>query len=96
MNKKDIVRAVSQETGFSQKDITTILDLAQGAVTYALTQGEKVNISGFGIFEIVERAAREGVNPQTMEKITIPASKAVKYRASSTLKKAVRMLNSIS
>ena len=90
MNKKEIIKQISTKTGYSQKDITEVVDNFLGAISDALVDGSDVNLTGFGKFVVSERAARKGINPKTMEAIDIPASRAVKFKVSTTLKNAVK------
>lgn len=89
MNKVDFVAAVAEKAGISKKDAGKVVDAFAGVVTEALTKGEKVSLVGFGTFEVKERAAREGRNPQTGETMQIAASKAPAFKAGKTLKDAV-------
>lgn len=90
MNKKELIKAVATKTGFSQKDITEVVDVILGTITDTLSDGNEVNITGFGKFLVQERAAREGVNPRTGETLHIEASKAPKFKAGKALKDAVK------
>lgn len=90
MNKKELIKAVAAKTGFSQKDITEVVDVIFGTITDTLADGNEVNITGFGKFLVQERAAREGVNPRTGEALHIEASKAPKFKAGKALKDAVK------
>lgn len=94
MNKNDIIRAtkdiVSQELeGVTLKDTTVFVEATLKAIENALIAGDKVQLVGFGAFEIVERAARECKNPRTGEPVHVEASKAVKFKPSSALKAVV-------
>lgn len=86
MNKTDLVNVVSAETGLKKKDVDTVINAAIEAITTALKEGDKVQLIGFGTFEIKNVAAREGRNPQTGETITIDASKKASFSASKALK----------
>jgi DNA-binding protein HU-beta len=90
MQKTDFIKAVAEKTGISQKETKQVIDAALTVVEEALKRGEKVTLTGFGTFEVRERQAREGVNPQTRAKIKIPATKTPGFSASSTLKEAVK------
>jgi DNA-binding protein HU-beta len=90
MQKTDFIKAVAEKTGVSQKETKQVIDAALLVVEEALKRGEKVTLTGFGTFEVRERQAREGVNPQTRAKIKIPATKTPGFSASSTLKEAVK------
>ncbi len=89
MNKTELVHAIAKETGLSKKDASKALDALTGAVTKALKKKDKVQLVGFGTFETVKRAARNGKNPQTGATIKIPASVAPKFKAGKALKDAV-------
>ena len=80
MNKNDLVRAIANNAGLTLKDAGNALDGFIAAVTEELKKGEKIQISGFGSFEIKEKAAREGINPKTGEKIKIAASKITNFK----------------
>jgi DNA-binding protein HU-beta len=90
VNKKSIVDQISSEYGLTKKEAGDIVNSVFEVMTEALKKGNKVDISGFGKFEVKTRSAREGINPQTKEKITIPASKVPGFKASKSLKDAVR------
>lgn len=95
MNKKELIAKIAEkmtteETKVTKKAVGEYLDSFIEVITEALTEGTKVKLSGFGTFSVVERAAREGRNPQTGETMTIEASKAPKFKASSMLKEAVK------
>ena len=89
MNKTELIAAVAESAGLSKKDTERVVNAALDTITTALCKGEKVQISGFGIFEVKEREARVGRNPRTKEAIEIPASKAPAFKASKTLKDTV-------
>lgn len=78
MNKAELVEAVAKKTGGSKKDAEATIDATLEAITESLAGGDKVALKGFGTFQVVERAAREGRNPQTGESMTIPAKKVPK------------------
>ena len=90
MQKTDFIKAVAEQTGVSQKETKVVIDAALKVIEDALKRGEKVTLTGFGTFEVRQRQAREGVNPQTRAKINIPATKTPGFSASSTLKDAVK------
>ncbi|MCG8348012.1 MAG: HU family DNA-binding protein [Chloroflexales bacterium] len=90
MQKTDFIKAVAEKTGVSQKETKQVIDAALDVIAETLSKGEKVTLTGFGTFEVRNRQAREGVNPQTREKISIPATKTPGFSASSTLKDAVK------
>jgi DNA-binding protein HU-beta len=90
MQKTDFIKAVAERASMSQKDAKMAIDAALDVIADALKAGQKVTLTGFGTFEVRERQAREGVNPQTREKINIPATKTPGFSASSTLKELVK------
>ena len=75
MNKGEFIKALADKARFSQKDATTAYDAFVDVLTKALQDGDKVSLAGFGTFEVKEVAAKTGINPQTMEKVDIAASK---------------------
>ncbi len=89
MNKAELIAAVAEKTDLSKKDADKAVNAAVEAITEALKKGEKVQIVGFGAFEVKERAARIGRNPQTKKEIKIPASKIPQFKAGKALKDAV-------
>ena len=89
MNKAELVSAISEKTGTSKKSTETSLNAFVEIVTEALKKDEKVQLVGFGSFEVRKRAARKGRNPQTKEEIKIPASKAPVFKAGKALKDLV-------
>ena len=89
MNKAELVAAVAEKAGLSKKDSEKAVNAAFDAITGALVAGEKVQLVGFGAFEVKERGARVGRNPQTKEEITIPASRVASFKVGKALKDAV-------
>lgn len=89
MNKADFVHAIAEKTGTTQADAGKSVDAAIAVISEALAKGDDVKLLGFGTFQVVARAATEGRNPRTGEKIAIPASKQPKFKAGSELKRAV-------
>ncbi len=89
MNKTELIAAVSENAGLTKKDTERVVNACLDAITAALQQGEKVQISGFGTFEVKAREARIGRNPHTKEAIEIPATKVPGFKASKTLKDTV-------
>ncbi|MDE7060638.1 MAG: HU family DNA-binding protein [Lachnospiraceae bacterium] len=89
MNKSELVAAMSDRAELSKKDTEKALKAFIDVVTEELVKGEKIQLVGFGTFEVAERAAREGKNPQTGKKINIAASKAPKFKAGKALKDVV-------
>ena len=90
MNKDALVSAIASKTDQSKKDVEMSLDAMTEVVTEALQRGDKVTLTGFGTFKTSDRAAREGINPQTKEKIQIPAMTVPKFTAGKALKEAVK------
>lgn len=86
MNKTELVAAMAEQTGLSKKDAEAALKAFTDVVAEELKANGKVQLVGFGTFEVSERAAREGRNPQTGETMTIAASKAPKFKAGKALK----------
>ena len=89
MNKSDLVTSISEKTELSKKDAEKSLNAFVESIEEALAKGEKVQLVGFGSFEVRERAARKGRNPQTKEEISIPASKAPIFKVGKVLKDKV-------
>lgn len=89
MNKTELVAAMAEKSELSKKDTESALKAFVEVVTDELAKGEKVQLVGFGTFEVSERAAREGINPLTKKPMSIPASKAPKFKAGRGLKDAV-------
>ena len=89
MNKTDLINVVAAETSISKKDVEAVINASIAAVSSALKEGDKVQLIGFGTFEVKEVAAREGRNPKTGESITIEASKKPAFSASKVLKDLV-------
>ena len=89
MNKTELIAAVAEAAEVSKKDSEKVLKAFVDVVTEELKKGEKVQLVGFGTFEVSEREAREGRNPLTGEKITIAASKNPKFKAGKALKDMV-------
>lgn len=90
MTKTDLVSAVAEKTGVTKKDAGAILDALIEEIIGAVKKGDRVQLVGFGTFELRERAARTGLNPQTKEQIEIPASKAPAFKAGKAFKDAVK------
>ena len=86
MNKADLVAAMAEKAGVSKKDAAASLKAFTDVVAEELKKGEKIQLVGFGTFEVSERAARTGRNPQTGAEMTIAASKAPKFKAGKALK----------
>ena len=86
MNKTELVAAIAANAELSKKDAEKALNAFIGAVEGALKKGEKIQLVGFGTFEVRERAARECINPQTKAKVKVPASKVPAFKAGQALK----------
>ena len=86
MNKAELVAAMAEKTELSKKDAEAVLKAFTDVVAEELKKGEKIQLVGFGTFEVSERAARTGRNPQTGKEMTIPASKAPKFKPGKALK----------
>lgn len=89
MNKVELIAAVAAKAGLSKKDAEKAIVAVVESIEEALVKGDKVQLIGFGTFEVRERAARVGRNPQTKEEIQIEASKQPVFKAGAALKKAV-------
>lgn len=89
-NKQDLIAKVVEATGLTKKDATASVNAVFDTVKDYLAEGEKVQLIGFGNFEVRERAARQGRNPQTGEAIEIAASKVPAFKAGKALKEAVK------
>jgi DNA-binding protein HU-beta len=89
MKKSELVGAVADKTGLSRKDAESACNAFTEVLTEAMVAGDKVSLVGFGTFSVKERPAREGINPSTMEKIKIAASKAPVFKAGKALKDIV-------
>ena len=89
MNKLELVAAMAEKSGLSKKDCEAALDAVLGAVTGTLKAQDKVQLVGFGSFEVKSRSARMGRNPHTKEQIEIPASKVPVFKAGKALKDTV-------
>ena len=90
MNKSQLVDAVSADSGLSKADASRAVESVIGTVSKTLKKGDDVSITGFGKFSVVKRAARQGVNPRTGERVQIAASRVPKFSAGSQLKAAVK------
>lgn len=90
VNKDTLVHMLMEKTELSKKDVEMVLECFIDGVTAELKKGNKVTLTGFGTFKVSNRAAREGINPQTKAKIMIPAMTVPKFTAGKTLKEAVR------
>ena len=89
MTKADLINSIAEKSELSKADAEKALKAFTDAITDAMKAGEKVSLVGFGTFSVGDRAARQGQNPQTGEKINIPAAKVPKFKAGKALKDAI-------
>ncbi len=89
MRKSDLVKSVSQQVRQPETQVTAVVNATFNAIQDALANGDEVALTGFGTFRISERGAREGRNPQTGERITIPSRKSPSFKPGTQLKRAV-------
>ena len=89
MNKTELITLTAQNAGMTRKDTERVINAAIDAVTAALANGDKVQLSGFGSFEVKDREARMGRNPHTKEAVEIPATKVPVFKASKALRDTV-------
>ncbi len=89
MNKTELIAATAEKAGITKKDAERVLNAAIDSITAAMVAGDKVQVSGFGIFEVRNRDARVGRNPHTKQTIEIPATRVPAFKASKALKDAV-------
>lgn len=89
MNKAELIAIVAEKSGITKKDADRVVSAAIETIAESLVKGEKVQLSGFGVFETKERKARVGRNPHTKESVEIPASRLPGFKASKTLKTMV-------
>ena len=89
MNKAELIAAVAEKSGMSKKDTEAVVSATLDTITDALKTSEKVQLVGFGSFELKKRAARIGRNPKTKEEIQIPASRVASFKVGKALKDAV-------
>ena len=90
MKKEEFIDFICSETGVSKKDAAAVLNTVLDGITQALVKGDGIVFTGFGAFKVIERSAREGRNPSTGEKISIPASRAVKFTPGKSLKDRIK------
>ncbi len=90
MNKTELIDKVAQESALSKSAAEQVVNSVFSAIAETMKTGDKVTLLGFGTSSVTERAAREGRNPQSGEKITIPAKKVVKFKAGSKLTETVK------
>ena len=89
MNKAELITAVSERTGLSKKDSEKAVNATLDTIAETLEIGEKVQLVGFGVFDVKQRGARMGRNPKTKEEIEIPASRVPQFKAGKLLKESV-------
>ena len=89
MNKTELISAIAEKSGLSKKDSEKALGAAIDSIVEALKNGDKVQLVGFGVFDVKSRAARTGRNPRTKEAIEIPASKLPQFKAGKAFKDAI-------
>ncbi len=89
MNKSQLIAAVAADSGLSKTDSARAVESMLDTVTRTLKKGDDVSLTGFGKFSVIRRAARQGVNPRTGERVKIKASKAPKFSAGASLKQAI-------
>ena len=90
MNKTELINSLSEETAFSKKDVTRVIESLIRIVERTLKKGDKVALTGFGTFLLSRRPARKGINPATKARIDIPASRVPKFKAGKQLREVVR------
>lgn len=89
MNKAELIAAVADKSGLSKKDSEKAVNATLDTITASLAAGEKVQLVGFGVFDVKHRGVRMGRNPKTKEEIQIPASRVPQFKAGKALKEAV-------
>ena len=89
MNKTELITLAAQNAGMTRKDAERVINAAIDAVTAALVNGDKVQLSGFGSFEVKDREARVGRNPRTKESVAIPATRTPVFKASKAFKDSI-------
>ncbi len=89
MTKAELINAVAEKGEFTKKDAEKAVNAVTASITDALSKGDKVQIVGFGTFEVRNKKAKEAINPKTKEKIPVPAKKAPAFRAGKALKESV-------
>lgn len=90
MNKSELINSLSEETTFSKKDVSRVLDSLTRIIERTLRKGEKVSLTGFGSFWTSRRPARKGINPATKERINLPAVNVPRFKAGKNLREVVR------
>lgn len=92
MNKSELINSLSEETTFSKKDVSRVLDSLTRIIERALKKGEKVSITRFGSFWLSRRPARNGINPATKERIRLPEVNVPRFKAGKNLREVVRLV----
>jgi len=92
MNKSELINSLSEETAFSKKDVSRVLDSLTRIIERTLKKGDKVSITGFGSFWISKRPARKGINPATKERINLPEVNVPRFKAGKNLREVVRLV----
>jgi DNA-binding protein HU-beta len=90
MNKSELINSLSEETTFSKKDVSRVLDSLTRIIERSLKRGEKVSITGFGSFWVSRRPARKGINPANKQRIDLPAVNVPRFKAGKNLREVVR------
>jgi DNA-binding protein HU-beta len=92
MNKSELINALSEETAFSKKDVTRVVDSLTRIIGRTLKKGEKVSVTGFGSFWISRRPARKGINPATKQRIDLPAVSVPRFKPGKNLREVVKLV----
>lgn len=92
MNKSELINELSEETTFSKKDVTRVVDSLTRIIGRTLKKGEKVSLTGFGSFWISRRPARKGINPATKERIDLPAVSVPRFKPGKNLRETVKAI----
>ena len=92
MNKSELINSLSEETAFSKKDVTRVLDSVIRIIERTLKKGDKVSITGFGTYWVSKRPARKGINPSTKQRIDLPASTVPRFKPGKHLRELIRSL----
>jgi DNA-binding protein HU-beta len=90
MNKNELINELSEETTFSKKDVTRVVDSLTRIIGRTLKKGEKVSITGFGSFWLSRRAARKGINPTNLQRIDLPEANVPRFKAGKGLREVVK------
>jgi nucleoid DNA-binding protein len=90
LTKQEFIDRVADQTNLSKRDATDAVEAVLGTIKNTLSSGGEISFTGFGKFHVAERGPRQGVNPQTKERITIPGGKVPRFTAGSALKEAVK------